>query len=139
MPKTKRNSAVRITSRKPWLKRNKGRAPAAGSSVDDPHALDMTQVGQPPADPILILEIRTQEPATNTQRPHSQGNHVDKPTKQNTVIGEYVNLGLLLVRDPTKTLSSTLSVNAQDQLVVHPKQTHKISSAHEWTDAFLIC
>uniref|UniRef100_K1RBW5 Uncharacterized protein n=1 Tax=Magallana gigas TaxID=29159 RepID=K1RBW5_MAGGI len=62
-----------MTSRKPMLKRIKGRAPAAGSSVDDPRALYMTQVGQPSADPILILEIRTQEPATNTQRPHSQG------------------------------------------------------------------
>lgn len=41
--------------------------------MNDPHALDVTQVGQPPLDPILIPEIRTQEPATDTQRSHSQG------------------------------------------------------------------
>eukprot|EP00105_Crassostrea_gigas_P023221 XP_011442973.1 PREDICTED: uncharacterized protein LOC105339218 [Crassostrea gigas] len=85
MRKTKRNSAVRMTSRKPMLKRIKGRAPAAGSSVDDPRALYMTQVGQPSADPILILEIRTQEPATNTQRPHSQEWLVRDQTNLQTV------------------------------------------------------
>lgn len=171
MPKTKRNPTVRVTSRKPRPKRTKGPAAAAGSSVDDPHALDVTQVGQPPADPILIPEIRTQEPATDTQRSQSQGTqsyisadaqfnssslsqptqpvmenttqlslgyHVDRATKQKIVNGEYVNLGSLLVRDPTKTQSSTLSVDAQGQLVAHPKQTHKISSVDNWTDAFLI-
>lgn len=44
----------------------------------------------------------------------------------------------LLVRDPTKTQSSTLSVDSQGQLVVHPKQTNTISSVDNWTDAFLI-
>lgn len=68
MPKTKRNPAARVTSRKPRPKRTKGPAAAAGSSVDDPHALDVTPVGQPLADVILIPEIRAQEPATDTQR-----------------------------------------------------------------------
>ncbi len=73
MPKTKRNPMVRVTSRKLRPKRTKGPAAAAGSSVDDPIALDVTQVGQPPVDPIMIPEIRTQEPATDTQRSHSEG------------------------------------------------------------------
>lgn len=68
----------------------------------------------------------------------SLGYHVDKATKQKIVNGESVNLGSLLVRDPTKTQSSTLSVDAQGRLVGHPKQTHKIPSADNWTDAFLI-
>lgn len=39
--------------------------------MDDPHAMDVTQVGHPPAD--LIPEIRTHEPATHTKRSNSQG------------------------------------------------------------------
>lgn len=42
------------------------------------------------------------------------------------------------MRDPTKTQSSTLSVDAKGQLVAHPMQTHKISSLDNWTDSFLI-
>lgn len=46
----------------------------------------------------------------------SLGYHVDKATKQKIVNEEYVNLGSLLVRYPTKTQSSTLSVDAQASL-----------------------
>lgn len=62
-----------VTSRKSRSRRTKGQAADVGSSVNDPRALDVTQVGQTSADPILSLKVRIQRPVTDTQRSHSQG------------------------------------------------------------------
>ena len=51
---------------------------------------------------------------------------------------EFVHHGALLVRDPTKTQASTLSLDTQGQLVALPKSVAKISTIDNWTDAFLI-
>ena len=64
--------------------------------------------------------------------------HVDKATRQKIVSGKYVHLGALLVRDPTKSQASTLSLDTQGQLVAQPKSVAKIASIDNWTEAFLI-
>ncbi|XP_078331937.1 uncharacterized protein LOC111128733 isoform X2 [Crassostrea virginica] len=63
---------------------------------------------------------------------------VDKATRHKIVSGEYVHLGALLVRDPTKSQASTLSLDTQGQLVAQPKSLAKIASTDNWTEAFLI-
>ena len=63
---------------------------------------------------------------------------VDKATRHKIVSGEYVHLGALLVRDPTKSQASTLSLDTQGQLVAQPKSVAKIASIDNWTEAFLI-
>ena len=68
----------------------------------------------------------------------SLGYNVDKATRQKIVSGEYLHLGALLVRDPTKSQVSTLSLDTQDQLVAQPKSVAKIASIDNWTEAFLI-
>ncbi|XP_061188703.1 uncharacterized protein LOC133196870 [Saccostrea echinata] len=68
----------------------------------------------------------------------SLGYHVDNSTKQKIANGEYINLALLLVRDPSKLQVSTLSMDAQGQIIAQPKNTNKITSIDKWTDAFLI-
>ena len=74
--------------------------------------------------------------ANHTQLSH--GYHVDKATRQKIVSGENVHLGALLVRDPTMTQASTLSLDTQGQLVAQPKSVAKIASIDNWTEAFLI-
>ena len=74
--------------------------------------------------------------ANHTQLSH--GYHVDKATRQKIVSGENVHLGALLVRDPTMTQASTLSLDTQGQLVAQPKSVRKIASIDNWTEAFLI-
>ena len=64
--------------------------------------------------------------------------YVDKTTRHKIVSGEYVHLGVLCVRGPTKTQASTLSLNTQGQLVAQPKSVAKIASIDNWTKAFLI-
>lgn len=87
--------------------------------------------------PVNTNTLAVQPPITNSTQ-LSIGYHVDNATKHKIVNGEYINLGSLLVRDPTKSQSSTLTLDAQGQLVTQPKPTSKISNVKNWTDAFLI-
>ena len=67
------------------------------------------------------------------------GYHVNQPIKQKIIKGEFVNLGTLLVRDPTNAhATSTLTIDAQGNIISQPKPTTRITSIEKWTDAFLI-
>ena len=67
------------------------------------------------------------------------GHHVDQLTKQKIISGQFVNLSVLLVRDPTNAQpTSTLTIDPQGNIVTQPKQPSKIRSIDRWTDAFLI-
>lgn len=67
MPKTKLGSIDSVTSR-----RSRSKRCGCGCSVNDPLALDVRQVGQTSAIPILTPKIWTQRPVTDTKRSHSQ-------------------------------------------------------------------
>ena len=88
----------------------------------------------------FVSEVQTQQslPIMANCTQLSLGYHVDKATRQKIVSGEYVHLGALLVRDPTKTQASTLSLDTQGQLVAQSKSVAKIASIDIWTEAFLI-
>lgn len=52
---------------------------------------------------------------------------------------EFDNLGTLLVKDPIHVQpTSTLTIDAQGNIISQPKPTSKITSIEKWTDAYLI-
>lgn len=62
------------------------------------------------------------------------GYHVNQPIKQKIIKGEFVNLGTLLVRDPTNAhATSTLTIDVQGNIISQPKPTTRIASIEKWT------
>lgn len=51
---------------------------------------------------------------------------------------EFDNLGTLLVREPNHVqTTSTLTIDAQGNIISQPKPTSKITSIEKWNDAYL--
>ena len=87
---------------------------------------------------VSVLQTQPSLPIMANCTQLSLGYHVDKATRHKIVSGEYVHLGALLVRDPTNSQASTLSLDTQGQLVAQPKTVAKIASIDNWTEAFII-
>lgn len=69
------------------------------------------------------------------------GYHVNQTIKQKIPTGKFVNLGTLLVTDPSHAYTcttSTLTTDAQGIIIFQPKPTTTITSTEKETDVFLI-
>lgn len=57
------------------------------------------------------------------------GYHVNQTIKQKIITGKFVNLGILLVRDPTHAHATpSLTTDAQDNIISQPTRTTNITS-----------